>query len=222
MERNKHGRLPCRLAIYLCGLGLLAFGTTLSTRTGLGVACITSAPAALSAATGWNLSVLVFLMYSVMITAQFLIKGKNRAWTDLLQLPVNMAFSLFLEWFGTLFTFHFEALWQNLLLMAVSPVILGTGVCLMVNMKMPPNPPDGLVYTVSEVYGKDMGLVKNLLDSTCVAIALAVDLIGSGRITTVGVGTVFSMIFIGRTVALFNRLFRVKIQTLAGLEPAGK
>ena len=217
MKDRKYGPKLWRLAIYVCGLSLLALGSTINLKTGLGVACITASAASLSIATGWNLSVWIFLIYSVMITVQILILGRGKWWTVLLQMPVNVAFSLFLEWFGKLFDFHFEALWQNLLLMAVAPLVLGAGLCLMVNMQMPPIPPDGLVYTVSEAYGKDMGLVKNIVDAIFVAVAVTVDLLTSGHLNTVGIGTAFSMIFNGRAVALLNPILRPRLLELAGL-----
>ena len=40
--------------IYLVGLTILAIGTTFSTKTGLGVSCVTSAPYAISQGRGWN------------------------------------------------------------------------------------------------------------------------------------------------------------------------
>ena len=129
-------------------------------------------------------------------------------------------FSALLEWSGSLITVHFEHLWQNLLLMAAGVALVGVGISMMVGMKIVPNPPDGLAHTVSEATGKDMGLIKNILDTTCVVIAVAADLLGSGRVTTVGVGTVYSMIFIGRTIAVFNRFFKGKMLRLAGLETA--
>ena len=206
--------------IYLVGLTILAVGTTFSTKTGLGVSCVTSAPYAISQVLGWNLSTMVFLIYAAMIVAQFIIKGKNRAWRDLLQFPVSIVFSALLEWSGSLIAVHFEHLWQNLLLMAAGVALVGVGISMMVGMKIVPNPPDGLAHTVSEATGKDMGLIKNILDTTCVVIAVTADLLGSGKITTVGLGTVYSMIFIGRTIAVFNRFFKVKMLRLAGLETA--
>ena len=217
MEQNKHGRIVIRLAIYLIGLCMLALGSTFTLKTGLGVACITASAASMSIATGWNLSVFIFLIYSAMITVQIFVLGKGKWWRVLLQMPVNVAFSLFLEWFGKLLDFQCEHLWQNLILMAVAPFISGTGLCLMVNMKMPPNPPDGLVYTISEVYGKNMGMVKNILDCTFVIIAVTVDLLSSGRLITVGIGTAFSMIFNGRAVALMNPILRPRLEKMAGL-----
>ena len=127
-------------------------------------------------------------------------------------------FSAFLEWFGTLFDLGFETLWQNLILLTLATVCIGVGAAIMVAMHMVPNPPDGVIYAVHMVTGRDMGLLKNLLDLLCVAIAAAVDLVFTGRLSSVGLGTVVVMVLTGRVVYAFNRLFRRRLRRLAGLE----
>lgn len=126
--------------------------------------------------------------------------------------------SAFLEWFGALFDLRIESLWQNLLLLALATVCIGAGAAMMVAMHMVPNPPDGVIYAVHLVTGRDMGLLKNLLDLLCVAIAAAVDLVFTGRLTSVGLGTVVVMVLTGRVVYVFNRLFRRRLIRLAGLD----
>ena len=56
------------------------------------------------------------------------------------------------------------------------------------------------------------------LDLVCVAIAVAVDLVFTGRLSSVGIGTFIVMVFTGRVVYVFNRFFRKKLVKLAGLE----
>ena len=217
--KKQHQNWILRLLIYVAGITILALGTILSTRTGLGVACITSAPTAISNVFGWNLSVVVFALYALMIVAQFIIKRKEqRAWRDLLQFPVAILFSVYLEWFGQLVHVQFDRLWQNLLMMVFAVFLIGLGVCLMVNMDIVPNPPDGLVHTISKALRKDMGLIKNITDTTFVAISAITDLLGRGRIVTVGVGTVYTMIFVGRTIYVINRFFKTKMRHAVGLD----
>ena len=206
-----------RVVIYVAGLMIMSIGITLSAKTGLGVSTSSSLPYAISKAFDFNFSVTVCVDYLVLIFLQFVVKGKNRQWRDLLQLPVNIVFSSFLGWFGDLIPLHFDHLWQNVLMMAVAVVLTGSGLAMMVNMEIVPNPPDGLTYAVSEVLKKDMGFVKNVQDFICVAMALAVDLLFSKKLASVGIGTVMAMLFIGRTVSVFNRFFKKGIQRLAGL-----
>lgn len=207
-----------RFFIYAVGLMTLAVGVTFSTKAGLGISPITAVPYSIANAFPVPFSVSVFLVYAVMLILQFAIKGKRREWRDLLQIPFSFVFSAFLEWFGTLFDLRFETLWENLLLLAVATVCIGVGAAIMVAMHMVPNPPDGVIYAVFLVTGKDMGLLKNLLDLLCVAIAAAVDLIFTDRLSSVGLGTVVVMVLTGRVVYVFNRLFRRRLRRLAGLE----
>ena len=135
-----------------------------------------------------------------------------------MQIPFSFVLSAFLEWFGALFDLRFDSLWQNLLLLALATVCIGVGAAMMVAMHMVPNPPDGVIYAVHLVTGRDMGLLKNLLDLLCVAIAAVVDLVFTGRLTSVGLGTVVVMVLTGRVVYVFNRLFRRRLIHLAGLD----
>ena len=207
-----------RGAFYVTGEALTALGSTLSPKAGLGVSPPTAVPFAIYNGTGFKFSVMCFVVSSLMIVLQFILRGKNSRKRDLLQLPLNVMFSVFLEWFDTLFTLHPMLLWQKLLVMALSIVCTGSGVFLMVNMHLVPNPPDGLTQVLSEVLNKELGITKNLFDFTCVAIAVLVDILLNGRLLSIGLGTVVAMVFIGRTVSLLNHIFRGKLLALAGLK----
>ena len=208
-----------RFLIYSVGLMILALGVTFSTKAGLGISPITAVPYSIANAFPViPFSVSVFLVYAVMLAVQFAVKGKRREWRDLLQIPFSFVLSAFLVWFGALFDLRLDALWQNLLLLALATVCIGAGAAMMVALHMVPNPPDGVIYAVHLVTGRDMGLLKNLLDLLCVAIAAAVDLVFTGRLTSVGLGTVVVMVLTGRVVYVFNRLFRRRLIRLAGLD----
>ena len=70
------------------------------------------------------MSVMVFIVYTCALALQFLIRGKNYRIKDLLQLPMSLFFSVFLDLyeraFNAIFTVAFDKLWQNLLLLAVA------------------------------------------------------------------------------------------------------
>ena len=206
-----------RFIIYLLGLPMIAVGITLSTKAGLGLTTIASFPYAISQALHVNYAVTTFLVYIVTIILQFIIKGRDRQWRDLFQLPVNLVFSSFLAWFGTLIPIHFEVFWQNLLLSVVSVVMIAVGAAMMVNMRLAPNPPDGLAHAMSIAMKKDLGTAKNLLDFIFVALAALIDLLFHKRLVSVGIGTVIAMVLMGRVIYVFNRLFKERILRMAGL-----
>jgi len=205
-----------RGGIYLVGVAVLALGAALGTKTGLGISPINAIPFALKSAFGIDFAVATFGFYTVLIALEFLIRGKHRRWRDLFQLPFSVVFSSLLGVFDGVLRVP-DALWQRFAVLAASIVLLGLGVALMVNMRIAPNPADGLSDTIGWALKRDMGLGKNILDACCVTVAFCIDLMFGTLWTSIGVATVISSIFIGRAVYLFNRLLQKKILALAGL-----
>ena len=206
-----------RVGIYGMGVFTLALGASLGTKTGMGISPINAIPFALSSAFGMSFSVAVFVFYMGLIALEFLLRGAHRRWRDLLQLPFSVVFSSLLGLFDGLVQVP-DSLWQRLAILTVSILLLGLGVTMMVNMRIVPNPADGLADTIGWKLKKDMGLGKNLLDFCCVSVAFLIDVFFGTIWDSIGVATVISVIFIGRAVYLFNRLLQKKILRLAGLD----
>ena len=108
-----------------------------------------------------------------------------------------------------------------LLVLMVAIVLTGVGIAMVVNMQLVPNPPDGLIFVVSEATKKDLGLWKNIFDITFVILAGMIDLLSCGYLRSIGIGTILAMVLTGRVVALTNRLFQEKMLRKAGMCPAG-
>lgn len=215
-----------RYLIYAIGVVLLALGIVLNTKTELGVSPIISVPYVISQICPIPFAFATFLIYAFFVGLQLLIKGKKRQWQDLLQLPFSLVFSLLLnvfdagyEWLATFYGWQFTAIWQNLLFLLMAVVITGVGAALMVNMCLIPNPADGLAKAVGDVFGKDMGFGKNVIDLLNVALTCIIGLCVLGRLSGVGLGTIIAMVGVGRAIALFNHFYRDKILLCAGLSP---
>jgi len=206
-----------RIVLYLTGVMLLAVGVTMGTSSGLGIASMSSFPYAISRAMGLRFAQVTVFYYCFLVALQLLMWGRHWKKRDLLQLPFSVVFSALMDVVDRNFSVHYDALWQNLLLQAGSIVLLGIGVALTVGMQIAPNPTDGLVYNLSQRFQKPLGLMKNLADTTSVALACVLDLIFEGRLVSVGLGTVLAMIFIGRVVALFNHCCQKRIAQLTGV-----
>lgn len=207
-----------RCLLYALGVAVLALGLTLNTKTGLGVSPIISIAFAATKALEVKFSYGVFLLYCLLVLGQFLIRGKDRRWTDLLQLPFSLVFSLLLDVYERWLPLQFDALWQNLLLLLAAVVCTGLGMCLTMNMHLVVNPADGMVQAMGWRLKKEAGLMKNLLDIVCVTMAFILDLCFNSLWTSVGLGTVVAMVLTGRVVSLCNRLFKSPMLRAAGLE----
>ena len=204
-----------RWLFYIVGMILLALGIVLNTKSRLGMAPILSGMFCLSEVYGWNFSNLTLAWYTVLVAAQFALRGKNYRLVDLLQIPLSVVFTRFMDLFSNAITYVPETMWQKLLIAALAVVATGVGVTMAVNMRILPNPGDGIVQAISDKSGLSLGTAKNLFDGGSALIGVALGPILSGRLIGVGLGTVINVVFIGRVVALCTWLFKDKMMCLA-------
>lgn len=197
-----------RWCVYLLGLISLAFGISLSIKADLGISPISSVAYCISVIWGQNLGVMNVIVYTSFVAAQFAIRGKNCRLYDLLQLGVTLVFSWAMDKLVSIIPYDSAAhsLWGNLGLMLVAVVFVGIGVSWSLNMRLIPNPGEGIVQTLSEKTGWSQGLTKNIFDIGCACLTVVISLVFGGRLIGVGIGTVAAMLGVGRVVALVNRL----------------
>ena len=168
-----------RWVLYLLGMLVLALGLTLNTKAGLGVSPIISIAFAVSEIWGWNFGDMTFLLYSLFVAGQFVLRGKNSRLTDLLQLPLSLAFSRVLNLYSALIPYEAaeHGFLANFGLLLAAIFFTGAGAAITVNMKLVPNPGDGIVAAVAERLGRDQGFAKNLFDVGCVAVTCVLGLL---------------------------------------------
>ena len=199
---------------------LLALGLTLNTKTGLGASAIVSIPFTLSEGTGLDFGDLTLVEYCVLVAAQFVVKGKKRTWVDLLQLVVSLVFTRFLNIFKAAIPYESGFLPADIALLVVAIILTGVGAAMTVDMQLVPNPGDGIVHSLAQRFGKELGLCKNLFDVGCVATSLVLGLAFGDPLLGIGLGTILSMVGVGRSIAVFNGLCKPRLLAMAGLQPA--
>lgn len=125
--QNDNQKRAVRFGLYLLGMLLLALGLTLNTETGLGASAIVSIPFTLSEGLGLNFGDLTLLAYCVLVAAQFVVKGKNRTWVDLLQLVVSLIFTRFLNVFKAVIPYKSGFLPADIALLVLAILLTGVG-----------------------------------------------------------------------------------------------
>lgn len=221
MQQSKTKQLVTRWVLYLVGMFVLAVGLTLNTKTGLGASAIVSVAHTISLCTGFTLGNITLVTYVLFIAAQFILKGNKRNWLDLLQLVVSVVFTRVLDFLKAVIPYQSgQNLVFDLLLLALSIVLTGTGAAMVLSMNLVPNPADGIVNALSMRSGKEVGICKSCFDIVNVAVAFLIGLANGNPLLGIGVGTIISMLCIGRYISLFNRFFRQKLRIAAGLETA--
>lgn len=212
-----------RWCCYTVGMLVLALGLTLNTKTGLGVSPIVSVAYCVSQILGLNFGDMTFVLYALFVAAQFAIRGKKSRLYDLLQFPLSLVFSRVLNLFDWCIPYDSAAhgFFSNFPLLIVAILCTGIGVSMTVNMRLVPNPGDGIVAALAEKMGRDQGFAKNIFDVGCVTVTCIIGLAAKGQIIGIGVGTLAAMVGVGRSIALVNHFFKDRMCRAAGLlQPA--
>lgn len=131
---------------------------------------------------------------------------------DALQLPLSLAFTRFMNLFSAWIPAPAG--------LAAGIILTGIGAAMSLDMRLIPNPGDGIVQALADCFKKPVGLTKNLFDLFCIGVTAAISLIFARRLIGIGFGTVAAMLGVGRVIALFNRLFLDRMATAAGIKNA--
>lgn len=106
----------------------------------------------------------------------------------------------------------------RILFLLLAIILTGIGAAMSLNMRVIPNPGDGIVQAIADCIHKSVGFTKNCVDLTSIAITSALSLSLTGHLVGIGLGTVLAMIGVGRIIALFNHFFYEKMRVLSGVE----
>ncbi len=199
-------RFPRRAAQYVGGLVVMAMGVVLMKRVDLGISPITAVPAAVSAITPLTLGNATILLHALCVVGQILIVRRVTL-KSILTMLVGVPFGYIIDGLMLLFNPGAMSTPLRVVLLIVGLALSGLGVLLVVGSDLMLPAPDELSHTISQVYRRKLSNVKIISDAIYVAVAVAVDLIFSGRVFTVGVGTVLSVLLVGRFVGWFGKLF---------------
>lgn len=203
-----------RVIVYCIGLVILAFGIILNTKTGLGVAPVVSIPYCISKIWNINLGNATLCIYILCVVGQVIILRKKFRYFDLLQIPMSIVFSWLINIFNNMIQINFDNLIYNFLLVILAIMFTGIGVAVSVEMKIVPNAADGLAHAIGAGMNKSFGFGKNILDLSCVTITIIIGFVFTGEIVGIGIGTLIAVLGVGRFIALFNMLFKNKMQVL--------
>lgn len=229
-----------RAIFYIAGLLILAMGIILNTKSGLGVSPIISVSYSISTILNFNFGNMTFLLYVVFVIVEMILhtirirrqnteefralKPANQKalplilGMDLLQLPLSLVFTRFMNLFSNLIPAPSYGIFSQLLFLAAGITCTGIGAATSLNMRIIPNPGDGIVQAIADFVGKPVGFTKNCFDLFNICITISVGLIFAHKLIGVGLGTVIAVLGVGRVIALFNHLFMQKMAEAAGVE----
>lgn len=236
-----------RVIFYAAGLLILALGIILNTKAGLGVSPIISVAYSISQIRDWNFGNTTLGLYTVFVVLEMFMHTIKNMYDrrhgdaalaqatkhslkfillmDFLQIPLSIVFTRFMNLFvdfipdfspkGANTPLHFGL---QIAVLAAALVCTGIGAAMSLNMRIVPNPGDGIVQAIADCIHQSVGNTKNGFDLCNVAFTCCIGLICRGKLIGIGVGTILSMICVGRVIAIFNRYAKEKMVRAAGVE----
>ena len=214
-----------RILFYAVGLLVLALGLTLNTKTGLGVSPIISVAYSISQIFDHNFGNMTLGLYSVFVVIEMILHLiRDRRYSkeadgvlahagkkdlklillmDFLQIPLSIVFTRFLNVFSAVIPKSSAGeLTVRVVFLIIAIILTGIGAAMSLNMRIVPNPRDGIVQAIADTVHKSVGFTKNCFDLTNITITIVLSFVSAGHLVGVGVGTLLAMIGVGRTASL--------------------
>ena len=200
-----------RLGIYIAGIILVSLGIVLCVKCELGVSPISSVPYVLGYVTPLTFGTLTMLFHFCNSMIQYVLEKKLVNIKVLLQVPVALLFGIIIDFFKSMMSFNVKNLMFKILLMIMSIVFTALGMHLMLSMQLVQNPPDGTVNILAGLLNKNIGTVKIFYDILMVAISVILGFIFLHGLKGFGIATIFSAVFVGKTLTLMKKHIRLAI-----------
>ena len=200
--------------LLLLSMFIMTFGVALCVRSNLGSGVISSIPMSFTLAgeaglaPGWTIGGYTNVMNIILVIAQILILRKRFELVQLFQLLVGFVFGAFLDinmWITSYFS-SYESLYSQIIAQLGGATVLGCAVATEIRCGSVTMPGEGIQVAIARVTGKPFPIVKIMVDTTLVVLAVISGycFFGKWPWTVVGVGTMFAMFYVGYVVKLVN------------------
>ncbi|MBM6869523.1 hypothetical protein H7U37_02930 [Pseudoflavonifractor phocaeensis] len=194
-----------RVGIYVVGLFFMALGVALSVNANLGISPVNSLPYVVSVISGIDQGTCVIIIFCLYILVQILILRREFRLIDLTQIVFSTIFGYlvnFAKWLVG--DFALPTYVGQLVMMAVSIVVVALGVALYVEAGLVNMPMEGMTMAMARKLGKPFHNVKIVVDCFVVALGAILSLVFLHRLDGVREGTVIAAVVTGKILALIK------------------
>ncbi len=190
----------------LLGLFISAFGASVAIKARLGTSPVACCPVVYAAPLGVSVGMSMFLFNVIFLLAQIALERREFPLFHLLQLIPAMLFGSLTDLTTILIgPLPAEGLPLRIAYCAVSIVMVGMGVFLLLRANLLMMCTEAFDAVVSRKTGVEYGIVKIIKDVLLVCIAAAGSLIIDHRLVHVGFGTAAAAVFVGMVVRWLKR-----------------
>lgn len=191
-------RIIKRYIFFLCGLVIMALGTSVLTIANAGTCPAAAIAYVLSNRLAPSYGTFIFLVDIVLVLGQALILRRSFRLVSLFQLLASFVISACVDlWMLLLARITISGLLAQIVTICIGCVVLAAGVALQVAPNVIMLPCESFQTAIVQRYGKPFHRVKIVFDVTVVVIAAVLSLLFFKRLWGVGYGTVVAAILPG-------------------------
>ncbi|MDE5568501.1 MAG: hypothetical protein K2K00_01350 [Muribaculaceae bacterium] len=199
--------------LLLFSMFFMTLGVALCVRSNLGSGVISALPMSFTLAgeaglvPGWTIGGYTYVMNAILVAAQVLVLRRKFEPIQLFQLLVGFVFGTLLDinmWITSFLSY--EAFCSQIIAQLAGATILGCAITVEIRCGSVTMPGEGIQVAIARVTGKPFPIVKIIVDTTLVTLAVISGFVffGAWPWTVVGVGTLFAMFYVGYVVKLVN------------------
>lgn len=199
--------------LLLTSMFFMTLGVALCVRSNLGSGVVSAIPMAFTLAgeaglaPGLTIGGYTNIMNVILVVAQILVLRRRFEKVQLFQLVVGFLFGGILDvnmWLTSVFSY--EALPAQITAQILGATILGMAVAAEIRCGSVTMPGEGIQVAISRVSGQPFPVIKIIVDTALVVLAVISGYCFFGRWpwTVVGPGTLFAMFYVGYVVKLVN------------------
>ncbi|MCL2699210.1 MAG: DUF6198 family protein [Defluviitaleaceae bacterium] len=222
-------RLAAQIAVYVTGLFILAFGVVFSINSHLGISPVNALPFAVSLVSGVRMGICVTVFFLTCIALQIALLRKKFQWINLTQIAFSFLFGYFVDVamfikgdFSLAFVaydFGLPSYLGQLAMLAISLVLIATGLTLYLEAKLISLPSEGFILALIHKFpALKFHRVKIAMDCVLVSLAILTTLVFMGGIYGAREGTVIAAVFVGKLIP-YTRKVITRVLDKAGFYP---
>lgn len=189
-----------RMLCYVFGLFFLSLGVSFSIEAAFGVSPVSSLAYAFALTSGLSVGITTVIANILFILLQVILSRRIDIKEYSVQLIIAFLFGFFMD--ATLFLVQLlpspNTIFVRILFLMISLFIVGIGLLLYFNAKLPLMPYDALTYVISDKFQLQFTKAKISSDLLNVGVAGAVCLVFIQSFGSIGIGTLIAAYFIGK------------------------
>lgn len=198
-----------RIFNYVFGLFLITLGVGLSIKSNLGSTPVSSIPYTLNVIWGIEMGVATVIFHTILVITELILLRRAFKPKHFLQVPVGILFGFFTTISVNLVNLLPDT--SNIILIAimvlVSTFLVALGLFFYVPTNIVPLSVEGITQAIAIVSNQPFTKVKVCFDVSVVVLSFVLCFIFTGVIGgSVGIGTIFSAIFVGITLKYINKV----------------